>query len=308
MNAAFRYRAFGLSIASDFELPELNPDGGHGPADVVVRRVDTGRNFPPPGAPGEFIFGDEETFLLYTEVGAFRLIGTDLIEVEPRPGIEPGLVAFPLLGPMMALLMRARGALVLHGSALDIAGEGVGFLGDKGAGKSTTAGACIRAGHALLTDDILAVEGCEGDGARVLSAFPQVKLADNASDELALANARRRRRLNYTMEKERYAILSGFARQAVPVSRFYLLRRGDEPAIQPLSIKVRMKALLRFSYVSRFGPQAMTRATAACHVRQCAGLAQRVRISILTVPDDLERLAEIPELIASDRLRRDHAA
>lgn len=306
-----RYRAFELSIASDFEFPELVPEAPSGnAADVVVKRVDTARHFPPRGEAGQFVFGDEESFLLYPEVGAFRLIGTDLIEVEPRPGTDPALVAFPLLGPLMGLLLRARGALVLHGSALEVAGEGVGFLGDKGAGKSTTAGALVRAGHGLLTDDILALQGIgsEVGGPAILPAFPQVKLADAAASELALAGVRQRPAVAFPMEKERFALGNGFAARPVPVSRFYLLRRGGEPGIIPLAPKVRMKALLRFSYVSRFGPQAMTKAAAARHVRHCAGLAERARVAILTVPADLKRLGEIADLVAADSEVRDDAA
>jgi hypothetical protein len=308
MTAPHRYRAFGLAFASDFELPELVRDEQPAPPDVTIRRVETGRRFPEPDAPGEFRFGDEECFLLYPQVGAFRLVGDGLIEVEPVPGVDPGLIAFPLLGPLMGLLMRARGTLVLHGSALEVGGEGVGFLGDKGAGKSTTAGACIRAGHGLLTDDILVIAEPGTPAARILPAFPQVKLAGSASEALALAAARQRRPVPIVNDKERYALASGFVERPVAPSRFYLLKRGGEAAILPLATKVRMKALLRFSYVSRFGPRAMTRAAAARHVRHCASLAEQVRIAILTVPDDLSSLDAIPDLIAEDTMRSEHAA
>ena len=98
-------------------LPELVPADPCEP-DIVIRLVHTGRAFPPPGTPGTFHFGDSECFLLYPQIGAFRIAAPWLIEVEPLPGIDPALVCFPLLGPVIALLLQARGAFLLHGSAL----------------------------------------------------------------------------------------------------------------------------------------------------------------------------------------------
>jgi len=294
------YRAFGLTIVSDMACPELVP-APPGPADVTIRIVHTGRAFPPPDAPGTFRFGDAECFLLYPQIGAFRIAAPGLIEVEPLPGVDPGLVCFPLLGPVMALMLQARGSFLLHGSALaGPGGEAFAFLGDKGAGKSTTAAAFLRAGYALLTDDIIAIDGLPGGAGRIGPAFPQVKLTREASGALADADLAMRPDVPLVRDKHRFLLCSGFAAEDHAPGHFFLLRRGEALAIQHLNPKERMKAFLRFSYGTRFGPDAITPAMAARHARQCAALAHTARAAILTVPHDLSQLGKLVDFVAEE--------
>lgn len=288
----YHYRAFGLSIASDIDLPELVKAKAPNP-DLEIRLVDTGRIFPDPQAEGEFRFGDDECFLLYPQIGAFRVLPPGRIEVEPVPGVDPGLVCFPLLGPVIAWLLQGRGAFLLHGSALCVNGEAVGFLGDKGAGKSTTAGAFLRAGHALLTDDLVVIEGLEHGEGRILPAFPQVKLSREASASLALPQVRERPKVPIVQDKERFLLGQGFAETERAPGTFFLLLRGDDFGLQWLGPTERMKAFLRFSYGTRFGMRGITPSIAARHARQCPALAHQTRAAILTVPHDLGRLSEM---------------
>lgn len=300
--APYRYRAFGLAIASDLALPELVPAPA-GEADLAIRVVHTGRAFPEPEAPGTFRFGDTECFLLYPQIGAFRVAAAGLIEVEPRPGVDPGLIAFPLLGPVMALLLQMRGAFLLHGSALAAPdGRAFAFLGDKGAGKSTTAAAFLRAGYPLLTDDIIAIEGlAEGGGTgRISPAFPQVKLTREASAALAGADLGARPDVPLVRDKHRYLVGSGFAEAQHAPGRFFLLTRGEGLALRPLDPRERMKAFLRFSYGTRFGPAAITPAIAARHARHCAALAHRAEAAILTVPHDLAALDAVVAFVEAE--------
>lgn len=301
-----RYRAFGLDIASDIELPELVEAPG-ACADLEIRLVDTGRTFPPPGAEGEFRFGDDECFLLYPQIGAFRVLPPSRIEVEPVPGVDPALLCFPLLGPVIALLLQARGAFLLHGSALNVGGKAVCFLGDKGAGKSTTAGAFLRAGHSLLTDDIVAIEGLESGQGGILPAFPQVKLTREASTSLALPEVRERPKVPIVLYKERFLLGQGFAQERLPPDLFLLLHRSDHLGIQWLEPKERMKAFLRFSYGTRFGMRGITPTIAARHARQCPALANRTRAAILSVPHDLSRLSEVVAFVERELSRSDTA-
>lgn len=298
VQAPHLYRAFGLVIASDMALPELVPALDAAPADIVIRIAHTGRAFPLPEEPGRFRFSDTECFLLYPQIGAFRVAVPSLIEVEPLPGVDPALVCFPLLGPVMALMLQARGSFLLHGSALasleaGLGGKAFGFLGDKGAGKSTTAAAFLRAGYALLTDDIIAIDGLEHGAGRINPAFPQVKLTRATFEALAGADLDARPDVPLVHNKQRFLVGSGFAEQSHGAGQFFLLLRGEGLAIRHLDPKERMKAFLRFSYGTRFGPAAITPAFAARHARQCAGLAHTARAAILTVPHDLGALDEV---------------
>jgi hypothetical protein len=80
-----------------------------------------------------------------------------------------------LLGPILGFLLRLRGVTCLHASAVVFDGRAVAFVGDAGAGKSTTAAAFARRGHPVLSDDIVAI--VERDGAfHVLPAYPYLSL------------------------------------------------------------------------------------------------------------------------------------
>jgi hypothetical protein len=80
-----------------------------------------------------------------------------------------------LLGPALGLLLRLRGVTCLHASAVAFDDRAVAFVGDEGAGKSTTAAAFARRGHAVLSDDVVAI--VERAGAfDVLPAYPYLSL------------------------------------------------------------------------------------------------------------------------------------
>jgi hypothetical protein len=60
-----------------------------------------------------------------------------------------------LTGPVLAFVLRLRGALALHASAVEVQGRALLLVGPHGAGKSTAAAALGRRGCAIITDDVL---------------------------------------------------------------------------------------------------------------------------------------------------------
>jgi serine kinase of HPr protein (carbohydrate metabolism regulator) len=55
---------------------------------------------------------------------------------------------------LMSLLLPSRRAVLIHASGVVIQGEGVIFLGDSGAGKTTTARRLGREGAMRIADDL----------------------------------------------------------------------------------------------------------------------------------------------------------
>ena len=80
-----------------------------------------------------------------------------------------------LLGPVLGFLLRLRGVTCLHASAVAIGDVAVIFVGAQGAGKSTTAAALARRGHAVISDDIVALAERDGEF-YVYPAFPYLCL------------------------------------------------------------------------------------------------------------------------------------
>ena len=80
-----------------------------------------------------------------------------------------------LVGPILGLLLRLRGIVCLHASAVSINNRAVVFAGPEGTGKSTTAAAFARRGYAVLSDDIVALVEV-GNEFRMVPAYPRINL------------------------------------------------------------------------------------------------------------------------------------
>ncbi|RVD55176.1 serine kinase [Mesorhizobium sp. M2D.F.Ca.ET.223.01.1.1] len=293
------YKAYGLIVSSEMALPELEPTTPAAPdLEIAVGPVD----FPEAAPQGATAFRFEPTrqYLAWQAVGSFMISAASRIDVDPAPGIDDPLLAFPLLGPVMALALHQRGLLVLHASAIAVGGKSVIFMGDKGAGKSTTAGAMIRAGHRLLSDDVVALDLSDPDRPMILPGFPQLKLAADAAGAIRLDQADVRPQVHPQIDKAQHRLRDGFAAEAVPVSRLYMLERGERAAISPMTGTAALPAILKFSYITRFGRQALPDDVAAAHLRQCALIAGQVGVGRLEVPTGLDRIDEAVAAIEAD--------
>ena len=95
------------------------------------------------------------------------------------PLTEADAVSY-LLGPVIGVVLRRRGVLALHASAVVIAGGAWALLGPGGSGKSTLAAAFAYAGFPVLTDDILALRR-EGEAWIVLPAHHGIRLWEDSA-------------------------------------------------------------------------------------------------------------------------------
>ena len=293
------YRAYGLTIASEVLLPELEPTAPAA-ADVVIAVGTIDLPKPSPEAATDFRFEPDRQYLAWDAVGAFLITDGRRIDVEPAPGVDDALIAFPLLGPVLALLLHRRGLLVLHASAIAVAGRSAIFMGDKGAGKSTTASAMIRAGHDLLTDDVVALDLTNPNQPMIVPGFPQIKLAADAAAAISFRDAEVRPQAHPAIDKMQHRLNGAFSGDRVPASRIYMLERGEKADITPLPGIAALPAIIKFSYVTRFGRAALPGDFAATHLRQCSGIANHVGVCRLEVPTGLERIDEAVALIERD--------
>ena len=168
------YDVFGLTLRSELALPGLR--AGAGAPDGVVRRgaVTAPEGFPPSGIAHE------------AEADADRLAWLDrarLRVTDREITVDSADDAFArqcVVGPGLGVLLHRRGVLVLHGAALDVGGRAVVLLGNKGAGKSTTAAALLARGARLLADDLVALDPAAGVPT-VLPGPSQMKLWPEAA-------------------------------------------------------------------------------------------------------------------------------
>lgn len=312
------YRAFGLDVLSEVPLPELPLAEGLPPASgtFAVRRARLPDAWRDGRTGAAFSFGADAADLWWQTVGAFRVHRGGDIEVDAGAGVGDDLLAFPLLGPVLALALHLRGIFVLHASAValpDRAGvgrPGIGLLGDKGAGKSTTAAALLAAGGRLLTDDLLAIEEPAGPVPRILPGWGQVKLAPEAERRFAGAGSVSRPQAHEAIDKARILVADRFADAAAPLARLYLLTRdatAERARIEPCGPGEALPLLLAHAYAARFGASLLSGAGAVWHFRAAAGLAGSGALARLVVPAGLDRLAEVMAVVSDDAARIDAA-
>ena len=290
------YDAFGLRIVSEVTLPELALASGDCEPNITIRLRPLGRELPKLGSNPEFDYSDPECpVMIWPGVAAFRLVGSRLVEIEPYPDVPESYLAFPIVGPVMGWMMDRLGHYVVHASAVVIDGHSVAFLGDKMAGKSTTAAAFLRAGAQLITDDLLVLQVVEGASPKLMPAFAQLKLSDVSSAAVPIAGAEPLP-LVYDGFAKRQHRLANMCREAMSADLLLVLNRSAaEPTIKALAQADAFVALTRFSYHVRFSEAPYSAATRARHFRQSVAIATGAVVAELEIPDNLERLLDVVE-------------
>ena len=217
-----------------------------------------------------------------------------------------------LLGPVFGLLLRLRGTTCLHASAVAFGDWSVVFVGPQGAGKSTTAAAFAKQGHAILSDDIVALATTEQGAPKAtaprqvfyaLPAFPHlclwpdsVKMLYGSEEPLPrLAPDWDKRRLSLGTDGTR------FERRALPLGAIYLFSdRGPDPApqVRPVRGQTSLVSLLANTYANNL----LDRAMRAEEFAVLDHLAASVPIRLLTPHQDPSRLGQLCALIQQDFL------
>ncbi|MDT0631370.1 hypothetical protein RQM47_04850 [Rubrivirga sp. S365] len=284
-SGAASYSVFGLRLRSALPLPGLRPapPSGAGGAEVVVRRG-------PVDAPGPASAygiagwpGDDADTIVWRRDTRLRITASD-ITVDTA---DDAFARQCVLGPGLGVLLHRRGRLVLHGSAVDVGGRAVVLVGDKGAGKSTTAAALVARGHRLLTDDLVALDEDAG-GAAVLPGPTQMKLWSASASALGVET-------EPFMDGIDKGVWHGAApaERAAPLALVCSLGWGERVALTPLAGGAAFGDVFGHVYAPRFlGAQA-----GAPLVGRVAGLLQGVRAGRLVRPRDLGAVDALAEAI-----------
>ncbi|MDO9362532.1 MAG: hypothetical protein Q7T60_06370 [Sphingopyxis sp.] len=305
--APFFYRLYDRIVRSDFRLEEADPCPGSEP-DLHIVAADLSRLGAPFQGFRHFAPLVEGDLLRFRDVGAFLVRpGGGEIAVDLDPAFDTRLLALPLLGPAIAILLHRLGHLVLHGSAIELGGKAEIFLGDKGAGKSTTAASLVAAGHPLIADDVVAI--ClSGDAPVVAAGYQAMKLDSHMEARFGsdVGHIIEPSDGVFTNGKIRFRLDRPNALSPLPLGTIHVLDRGAANGFSAFAAADALQALIRFSYFPRLGPAAIANGQAAALFAKAAGLAARARVGRLTVRNGLDTLSELaPFLSHADR--RDHA-
>lgn len=305
----YNYQAFGLKISSDVKLQELLParDDEQAP-DLSIRLRDLEYNIPEIGTAPAFFDYEDENGCLMMWPGAIcaRIASEDLIEIQPYEGVPERYLGFPILGPILGWLLHMRGLFVLHASAVVWEGKTITFLGDKGAGKSTTATAFLQAGAKLLTDDLLAIDVDNPNGPKMLPAFPQIKLCSDANVSVSVPDAERLPLVMEGFEKRQFRLGEMYD---APIQCDYIVtlqRTTSEPKLEWISGQEALMNLLRFSYNVRFSDAPIRLQRREQHFKNAAIISKHAKCGkffVSTGPEQLQQsVACFQDYILSNEL------
>ncbi|MBP7175559.1 MAG: hypothetical protein KBA53_04975 [Thermoclostridium sp.] len=246
-----QYKAFGLNIASEYELDELVPDCDGAP-DLIIQN---GR------VPD--VFGDHETekperriqrdafCLSIPQVAKYSVGNGAQILIEPYSGASLEEIKLYLLGSCMGALLYQRRTLPLHGSCINIGGKGVLLTGKSGAGKSTIASALYRKGYRMITDDVAAVRVGEFNEVIVYPGYPGQKLWEDALERLGGREEKRPlNRISRAITK--YAIKSHawFCHQEVPLRFIFEIvpQSLEQIKLEEIKLSEKLKLIMKNTY------------------------------------------------------------
>ena len=136
-----------------------------------------------------------------------------------------------LLGPVLGFVLRRRGIVCLHASAVVIGDQAVALLGPPGAGKSTTAAVFARQGYAVLSDDVVALDERD-DVFLVQPGYPRLCLRPDATSSL-YGSANALPRITPNWDKCRLDLNGNghrFHSGPCPLAAIYLLGKRREEA------------------------------------------------------------------------------
>lgn len=273
-----RYSVYGLSLDAEPSIPGLIPSDDSHPPDVVVRlQAASGGDVSASRRAHEHVWYQSQwldagtgqpglTIHKSIADGAYRFdypdgaqfivqaAGDHVLGLRPPDLTLIDLTTY-LTGPVLGFLLRLHGVVSLHASAIQVGDKAVAFVGDAGAGKSTTAAMFTRLGYKVITEDIAALSNEHG-GLSVRSGYTDIALWPDAV-ELLYGSSRALPRFSGGWDKRRLDLTAtgAFARGSVPLGAVYMLSNGGvrpaAPCITSISSGRAMVELLANVYGNR---------------------------------------------------------
>src|SRR5579871_5639366 len=116
--------------------------------------------------------------------GRFLVENGRRVILQRNPAAEAELLGFHFIRSVLAALLRQRGLLTLHASAVATPSGVIAVCGRSGAGKSTTVSALMARDNPLLADDLMALSFAPDGGVQALPGVPQLYLCEDAMQGL----------------------------------------------------------------------------------------------------------------------------
>lgn len=253
------YKAFGLTIASDLEFPELTQIIQQtNNQDIEIRIEDKTKLYAELyDKPNTYIVRDHLVMFYIPNVALFAVQEGKSITIIPMEDADKNEIRLYILGTCMGAILMQRKVLPLHGSVVAIEGKAYAIIGQSGAGKSTLASAFIKQGYQLLTDDVIAITFVQdGSVPYVTSSYPQQKLWQESLTSFGMESSQ----YNSIFGREtkyNVPILSDYYADSLPLAGMFELVKSDKEDvdIRPIEKLERFHTLFEHTFRNFFIPQ-----------------------------------------------------
>ncbi|MEM7212360.1 MAG: hypothetical protein AAF479_10790 [Pseudomonadota bacterium] len=301
MSDVFLYRAFGLLIRSELELPEYRPHMSGKPegdteVDIEIK-LDTEplclrQEFERREVPIGTHLTDDGVLLHVDHVGDMIIRDGCQILVAPLPDAEMNYLRLYLVGSAMGILFHQRRQFIFHGAAVLTDHGASVFVGHSGAGKSTLAAHLASAGFPTLADDTLPLR--EEDG--TILVWPGAELFKMWDDALTGLGEDPSGLTQVSARYGKYFLMNPQVAPDAPaeVTEVIVLEQGDAFSLEPISGLDAIAALNENTYrpemIGFLG-------TEASYLLQLGSLCQRLSLYRFTRPRDAGRLPEAVDFL-----------
>jgi hypothetical protein len=230
--------------------------------------------------------------------------------------LELSEVTAILLGTILGTALRLQNQICLHSSVIKIDNHAIAIIGEKGAGKSTTAAAFVKAGFSILADDVAVVKIDNYQpnvNVLVFPGYPKLRLWKSAinglfKDDYKLQNkvfqALNKYFLELSDENEAINHDSGkFYNQPLPLKAIYLLdkRQNQSSELLPRIEHIAPHLALGNLMIHRY-PQTLQveKHLQIQEFKKIGNLVKHIPVKHLHRKDDLQDLEQICNLIIKD--------
>ena len=295
MNTNYLYHIFGLNIESG--IPFLDMPQTEGSPDVTIAYGKTPDSLSDPKVSGvRYQAGPGEFLLQVDNVARYYVTNGNSILIERSPGAGDEEVLLFLMGSAMGALLHQRNILPLHGSSIEVDGEGVIFTGPSSIGKSTIAGGFHKRGYALLSDDVCAVTAKNGADPHIIPGFPRLKLWADTLKKLE-EDRKGLNRVRLDQEFEKYFVpFDNACDRPTPVRSIFVLETTNTDGFEVVPLKAgdKIDPIINNTYRPRFLEGLGGKKE---HFKLCAAVAAKAAVIRVTRPKKDFRLDELMDMV-----------
>lgn len=228
------YKAYGLNIASEFEILEFDAvtidpvDKPH----VLIRYGEIADRLPIIHKTGVcYQLGPGALQINFEGIGRYLAKKGSEIIIQPEENAENDAVRSLLFDAPLSGIMHQRGILPFYGAAIQVDDRAVLLCGISGTGKSTAAHELMKRGYNLVSDDISVVAQMDGS-LTLLSGYPSLRLPSDVlkrndmdpEDYPRIRQGIMQRRIPVPIEK--------FCDKALPLKKIYILTSWNKQEIE----------------------------------------------------------------------------